>query len=80
MKMNELRTLAKKLSINSFGKTKMVLVREIQLAEGNFPCFATVKDYCDQTGCMFREACFTEAEKLQKKSAPTDSPANGQEK
>ena len=58
MKMNEVRAMAKKLDIKSFGKTKTALIREIQLKEGNFDCFGTAGDYCDRLDCLFRSACF----------------------
>ncbi len=57
MKMQEIRKKAKALGINSFGKTKVQLIKEIQRAEGNFDCFGTAKDYCDQVECCFRELC-----------------------
>jgi hypothetical protein len=64
MKMNEIRKMAKNMKINSFGKTKVDLVREIQLKEGNFDCFGRVTDFCDQMDCCFREDCFKAAEKI----------------
>lgn len=63
MKINEIRKMAKKINVNSFGKTKIELVREIQRKEGNFDCFARVTDFCDQTDCCFRRDCFLEAKK-----------------
>ena len=38
MKMNEVRGLAKSLGINSFGKSKLELIKEIQRKQGNFDC------------------------------------------
>ena len=38
-------------------KEKDNLVHAIQTAEGNFPCFGTAKDYCDQLVCCFRDNC-----------------------
>jgi len=63
MKMQELRVIAKKHGINSFGKTKANLIREIQIAEGNFDCFGSAVEYCDQWGCRYRPLCFDEANK-----------------
>jgi hypothetical protein len=60
MKMNEIRALAKSLGINSFGKSKADLVREIQRKQGNFDCFGTAMDYCDQLECIFRTPCLSE--------------------
>jgi len=60
MKMNEIRTLAKSLGINSFGKSKVELIREIQRKQGNFDCFGTAMDYCDQLECIFRTSCLSD--------------------
>jgi hypothetical protein len=57
MKMQEIRQMAKKLGINSFGKTKTDLIREIQRTEGNFDCYGTAVDDCDQQECLFRPSC-----------------------
>lgn len=66
MKMQEIRTIAKKLGINSFAKTKAELIREIQRKEGNFDCYGTAQDFCDQEACSFRSSCLEE-EKPSKK-------------
>jgi hypothetical protein len=63
LKMQDLRAIAKKHGINSFGKTKAALIREIQVAEGNFDCFGSAAEYCDQWGCHYRPLCFDEAKK-----------------
>lgn len=60
MKMQDIRVMAKALGINSFGKKKAVLIREIQLAEGNFDCFDTADGFCDQQDCCFRALCLGE--------------------
>jgi hypothetical protein len=57
MKMKEIQTMGKKYGINSFGKTKVNLIREIQIAEGNFDCFGKAAGYCDQLTCCFRMIC-----------------------
>ena len=58
MELKELKEKAKKLGIRSkIGMKKEVLVRSIQAAEGNFPCFATTKDYCDRLECCWRNDC-----------------------
>jgi len=61
MKMQEVRQKAKQLHIASFGKTKEALIREIQRAEGNFDCFKTASEYCDQWACCFRADCLGSA-------------------
>lgn len=62
MKMQEIRAKAKALGINSFGKKKAQLIREIQRAEGNFDCFGTAQGYCDQLQCCFRSLCLAASE------------------
>jgi hypothetical protein len=57
MKMQEVHKLAKQLGIKSFGKTKAEIIREIQRKEGNFDCYGTAEDYCDQENCAFRSSC-----------------------
>jgi hypothetical protein len=57
MKMQEVREMAKKLGINSFGKSKLELIREIQRKEGHFDCYGTADDSCDQLECSFRSSC-----------------------
>lgn len=60
MKMQDVRVIAKRLGINSFGRTKGELIREIQRTEGNFDCYGSAGDYCDQTACCFRTSCLDE--------------------
>ena len=60
MKINEVRALGKSLGINSFGKSKAELIKEIQREQGNFDCFGTANDYCDQLECLFRGSCFSD--------------------
>ena len=58
MKIHEVRAQAKALRMkNTFGLSKVELIRRIQKAEGNFDCFGTAKGYCDQLQCSFREDC-----------------------
>ena len=57
MKMQEVRTKAKAMGINSFGMKKVDLIRAIQTAEGNDPCFQTGVEACDQTACCWRTIC-----------------------
>lgn len=68
MKIQEIRLLAKELSVNSFGKSKVDLIREIQRAQGNFDCFGSAVDYCDQLECAFRELCLSEQKTKKKRS------------
>lgn len=59
MKMKQIQAMAKEHKINPFRKTKVDLIREIQRAEGNFACFGTATDYCDQYECRFRTLCLS---------------------
>jgi hypothetical protein len=60
MKIQEVRAKAKALGLkHTFGLSKTELIRRVQKAEGNFDCFGTVKDYCDQFHCCFRDDCLS---------------------
>jgi len=59
MKMQEVRAIAKDLGVNSFGKSKVELIKEIQRKQGNFDCYGSVTDYCDQLDCLFRSSCLS---------------------
>jgi hypothetical protein len=67
MKMQEIRGMAKGLGINTFGKSKTDVIRAIQRTEGNFDCFGTATDYCDQLGCYFRSLCLPERKNRKRK-------------
>ncbi len=60
MKMSEVRVIAKNLGINSFGMSKAELIKEIQRKQGNFDCYGSAGDYCDQLECLFRSSCLSE--------------------
>jgi len=57
MKIADIAKKAKKLGINPVKMGKTELIRAIQKAEGNFDCFGTAGDYCDQLGCIWRDDC-----------------------
>lgn len=57
MRMEEVREKAKELGIKTARKKKEDLIREVQAAEGNFPCFGTAAGFCDQAGCCWHEDC-----------------------
>jgi len=64
MKLEEIRNIAKAHRINPGKLSKYDLVKSIQTAEGNYACFATAcSGECDQTGCYWREDCFSAARK-----------------
>lgn len=39
------------------GLKKVEMIRAIQRAEGNFDCFGTASNYCDQLSSLFRQDC-----------------------
>jgi Rho termination factor, N-terminal domain len=57
MTLRELQKFAKQLGLNPGKVRKAELIKAIQRAEGNFDCFGTAKEYCDQLNCLFREDC-----------------------
>ncbi len=57
MLMDEVRARAKSLGVKTARTKKVEIIRAIQRAEGNFPCFGTADGYCDQLDCCFREDC-----------------------
>ena len=57
MKMADVRQQAKLLGIKPGRKHRADLIREIQKAEGNFPCFRTAHGFCDQHECSWRKDC-----------------------
>ena len=60
MKIESIRNRALELDLNPEGLDKVALIREIQLKEGNFDCFARASGgECDQTGCIWRKDCIT---------------------
>jgi len=64
MNMQEIKNIAKAHGIKLSNATKLNLIREIQVSEGNFSCFATaISGECDQTGCMWRDDCMTLSKK-----------------
>jgi len=65
MNMQEIRGLAKNFGIKTSRLSKVELIRNIQLSEGNFSCFASAVDAeCDQLNCIWRNDCFAAAKKL----------------
>ena len=59
MTVKELQKMAKGLGIKAAGLRKAELIKQIQKTEGNFDCFGTATDYCDQINCIFREECLS---------------------
>ena len=58
MKLSQIQGKARKLGIkNSWKYSKRDLIKNIQRTEGNFDCFGTATDYCDQFTCSWRGDC-----------------------
>jgi hypothetical protein len=57
MKLVDVKKRAKKLDIKIVKMSKKDIILAIQRAEGNFPCFQTAGEYCDQFGCVWRDDC-----------------------
>ena len=65
MNMQEVRGMAKEYGIKTSRMSKVNLIKAIQLAEGNFSCFASATGGdCDQQDCIWRTDCFAAAKKL----------------
>ena len=57
MTVKELQKKARTFRIKPAGLKKAQLIRAIQRAEGNFECFGTAIESCDQADCLFRKDC-----------------------
>ena len=55
---NGVKAKAKALGLkNTFGLSKVELIRGVQRAQRNFDCFGTAKEHCGQFQCCYREDC-----------------------
>jgi len=62
MNMEQIRALANAIGISPGKMVKAEVIKKIQLAEGNFDCYATASSRdCDQAGCCWRDDCFDAA-------------------
>jgi hypothetical protein len=62
MQMNEIKTIAKQYGVKVSKLKKTELIKLIQLAEGNFDCFATpAAGDCGQEKCLWRSDCLKAA-------------------
>ncbi len=58
MNMTQIKAIAKDRGVKPGSMKKAELVRAIQQAEGNNPCFATEQvESCGQPECLWREDC-----------------------
>lgn len=56
MKIQEIRKIAKMWGIDTrVGRSKLDLIRDIQIKEGNDPCFKT-KEVCEND-CLWKSDC-----------------------
>ena len=59
MKMQEIRVIAKKMGVNiKVGRSKNEIIRDIQVKEGNSPCYGT-KDECGND-CLWKPDCLSQ--------------------
>ena len=57
MNLKEVKEKAKELGILPKTLKKAELIREIQKAENNYPCFGLAANPCDQINCLWRKDC-----------------------
>lgn len=63
MNIKLIRHLAKTLKIEPGHLSKPELIWKIQLAEGNFDCYASAKSgECDQLDCSWRSDCLNDSQ------------------
>jgi len=64
MRLMEIEKKARSLGIKDTWKySKKDLIRAIQRKEGNFDCFGTAVNYCDQFACLWRQDCLKPTQK-----------------
>lgn len=62
MDMKAIRSTAKSIGVKPGKLSKTELIRQIQIAEGNFDCYATATSGdCDQADCAWRGDCLSAA-------------------
>lgn len=57
MKISDVKRKARALDVDPGKMKKPDLIRAIQKAEGNTPCFGSAAPDCPQTNCCWREDC-----------------------
>ncbi|MBT1077285.1 SAP domain-containing protein [Geobacter grbiciae] len=58
MEIQKIKQIARKLGVQSAKMNKSELIRAIQSAESNIPCFDKGKaTECGQASCLWREDC-----------------------
>jgi hypothetical protein len=62
MKLRQIQKQANAMGVSPEGLDKVALIKQMQLHEGNFDCFATATmGICDQMECGWREDCLAMA-------------------
>lgn len=58
MHINDVRKIAKKMSVNTYRMGKLDIIRAIQRAENNPECFGTDRVFlCGENKCLWRADC-----------------------
>jgi hypothetical protein len=58
IKLQEVRSIARKMGIDTRNVTMTELIRAIQRTEGNKDCYMSAQVLkCEQTNCLWREDC-----------------------
>jgi hypothetical protein len=58
MRLSEIEKRAKNLGIrDTWRLSKKELIKTIQRKEGNFDCFGSARNFCDQLNCVWRADC-----------------------
>ncbi len=57
MLLKDIKEIAKKNGVAPRNLRKAALIREIQKAENNDPCFGTRKGECNETACLWYLDC-----------------------
>jgi len=58
MTVKEIQTMAKNMGLKVGRLKKAEIIRKIQTAEGNIPCFGTERvRYCEEENCLWRKDC-----------------------
>jgi hypothetical protein len=59
MNMTDIRKKAEQLGVKAGKMKKTELIREIQKAEGNEPCYGHSNGSCVHADCCFKEDCLS---------------------
>jgi hypothetical protein len=58
MRFQDIQRMAKSMDINTYRMKKTDMIRAIQKAENNIPCYGTERLYnCHEDACSWREGC-----------------------